>query len=196
MFEIKIDASEFERKTADMGAAFDQMPFAMSRALNDAVTETRQHFIDITWPSHVTMRNASFLGWALKMEFSTKDNLTVAIYDQSENRGRLAMHADGGTKLPHSGHLAIPTDAVKLGASGVRANMKPMALANKVVKGNGIYQWQGRGKNRRLVLMYVLATSAKIKPTVPFREDFNTVMRASMTASFPRRMMEAMATRR
>ena len=32
-------------------AAADQMPFALSRALNDAVKDAREHLIDKTWPN-------------------------------------------------------------------------------------------------------------------------------------------------
>jgi hypothetical protein len=43
-------------------AAADQMPFALSRALNDAVKDAREHLIDKTWPNHVTVRDSQFIG--------------------------------------------------------------------------------------------------------------------------------------
>ena len=91
--------------------------------------------------------------------------------------------------------MAIPTAAVTIGSHGVSPGQKPMALANKVVKGNGIYQWQGKGKHRRLVLMYVLATHVVIKKDVPFREEFSAAMNEAVALHFPTRLQEAMATR-
>jgi len=195
MFEMKIDTSDMLRVVDQMEGAFDQVPFAMSRALNDAAFEARQHLIDVTWPQSVTRRNTGFLAQALHIERSNKYDLSVSIVDKL-GRANLAKHADGGVKLPRGAHLAIPTSAVSIGSHGVAPGQKPAVLTNKIVKGNGIYQWQGKGKNRHLVLMYVLATHATIKKDVPFREDFQTVMMSSMTASFPKRMEEAMETRK
>jgi hypothetical protein len=196
MFELQIDAAEFERKVADMGAAMDQLPFALSRALNDAVTEARHTLVDQTWPQHVTVRNSSFIGYALRTEFSTKYDLRVAIYDQSKGNVHLQLHNVGGTKQA-KGRFTIPTAAVKLGVHGARANQRPANLANKVVIGNAIYQRQGRGKkNKKLVKMYTLASSVNQPADVPFQQDFETAMRASVTAHFPERMMQAMQTRR
>lgn len=195
MFELKIDASAFEVWSVAMDAMLDQIPFALSRALNDAAFDARQVLVDQTWPSHVTVRNTSFIGWALKIERSDKYNLRVTIYDQSKGNVHLPLHAEGGTKTA-KGRFAIPTAAVSLTSQGARTNQKPSNLARKVVIGNAIYQQQGHGRNQKLVKMYTLAHSVKQPADVPFEQDFETAMRASITAHFPVRMMEAMKTRR
>lgn len=195
MFDLQIDAGEFERKVADMGAALDQLPFALSRALNDAVKEARQVLTDETWPQHVTVRNNAFIGWALRTEFSTKYDLRVMIYDRSKGNVHLNLHADGGVKTA-KGDFAIPTKAVTLTAHGVTDSQRPRNLARKVKIGNAIFQEQGRGKNKKLVKMFTLARTVKQPADVPFEQDFETAMRASITASFPQRMKEAMQTRR
>lgn len=195
MFELKLDIQEFERATANMGAAYDQMPFAVSRALNDAVKDTREVLVNETWPQHVQERNKSFIGWALHTEFSTKENLRVEIFDQS-NRAHLKLHADGGIKQSH-GRLAIPTYNVKAGAHGVRKGQRPRDLANKVVIGDGIYQRMRGGRNRgKLMLMYILKPSATQPADVPFRSAFEASMRTYAARYFPIRMMQAMRTRR
>jgi hypothetical protein len=74
------------------------MPFALSRALNDAVKDAREHLIDKTWPQHVTMRNSQFIGWALRIDFSDKYNLEARIYDQSKGNVHLKLHDQGGVK--------------------------------------------------------------------------------------------------
>jgi hypothetical protein len=193
MFEIQIDAKPFEDMVERMGAAMEQMPFALSRALNDAATNAKQVLVNETWPSHVTERNKGFINWALQIERSTKYNLTVAIYDRSEGRGHLMLHAEGGTRTGR-GRLAIPTAAVTRGAHGVRANQKPATMTQKVVTPNAIYQRQNRGK--KLVKMYTLKATVQQPADVPFEQDFETAMRESVTANFPQRMREAMASAR
>lgn len=198
MFEVKIDASDFERVTSRMSAAADQMPFALSRALNDAAKETYEHLIGDTWPSAVTVRKPDFLRWALHTKFSTKHDLTIEIYDNTPDaRAHLKLHAEGGTKLPKGKQLAIPIKGnVTRGPQGVAVNQRPRNLIGKVVKGNLIFQAQGAGKHRKLVLMYSLKPSAKQPKDVPFQRDFETVMREATAREFPKRMMEAMRTRR
>jgi hypothetical protein len=195
MFKFEFDTGELFKKIEQWGAAADQMPYALSRALNDAVMDARRHLVDRTWPEHVTVRNSQFIGWALHIEFSDKYNLEAKIYDQSKGNVHLTPHDKGGVKTAQ-GRFAIPTKAVTLTAHGERTDQKPANLRNKVVIGSSIYQQQGRGKNKKLVKMYTLAHQAKQPADVPFSEDFKTVISARINAYFLPRMTEAMATRR
>lgn len=195
MFEIKIDAAPFERLTEQMGAAMDQMPFAMSRALNDAANEAYEFLIDETWPKSVTVRNSNFLRWALRTKFSTKYDLTVSIYDNTpDHRGHLDLHAEGGIKTGAKGRIVIPTANVTKSARGW--SDRPSTLSRKVVKGNLIFQASGRGQKQGLKLMFVIARSARQPMDVPFQADFDTVMVESAQRHFVPRMIEAMRTRR
>lgn len=194
MFEFKIDVTPFEDEARRMNAAADQMPFALSRALNDAANETYESLIENTWTKAVKVRNPNFLRWSLKTKFSTKHDLCVEIYDQKD-RGHLALHADGGVKVGNK-QLAIPTSNVQRGERGVVANQRPSVLTRKVVKGNLIFQATGNGKGTKLKLMYVLARQANQPKDVPFREDFADMMQRSAEEHFSERMMEAMRTRR
>jgi hypothetical protein len=197
VFEIKIDAKPFEDQTEAMDAALDQMPFAISRALNDAADETYNSLIENTWPRSVKVRNSNFIRWALRTKFSTKLDLRVEIYDNtSDQRAHLSLHAEGGVKTPRGSRLAIPTTNVSRGAGGVSKNQSPQGLSNKVVKGNLIFQSVGRGKNKKLRLMYVLAGSARQPMDVPFKADFETTMTDSASKHFKERMMQAMRTRK
>jgi hypothetical protein len=196
VFKFELDVSGLIDATEQMGAALDQMPFALSRALNDAVKDARDHLVSTTWPTHVTVRNSAFIGYALRIDFSDKYNLEARIYDQSNGNVHLKLHDQGGIKTAQSGRIAIPTDAVTLTSRGERKGQRPRELTNKVVRGNAIYQQQGHGKNRRLVKMYTLATQARQPADVPFTEDFKTVISAKVNAYFLPRMVEAMATRK
>lgn len=196
MFEVNIDVSPFEEKVRQMGAAMDQLPFALSRALNDAADETYNALIETTWTQAVKVRNPNFLRWALRTKFSTKYDLTVAIYDNTpDQRGHLALHAEGGLKVGR-GRIAVPTGNVTKTGSGVARDQRPSALSRKVVKGNLIFQATGRGKRQKLKLMYVLAKQARQPKDVPFWDDFSKDMTDSAKRHFSQRVMEAMRTRR
>lgn len=191
---LEIDLSEFERRAREIGGAVDQVPFALSVALNDAAFKTRTRIIAETWPSAIQVRNKSFMRAALRVDPSTKAKLNISIFD-TLNRAHLKKHAVGGVKQAR-GRLAIPTAAVSRGASGVRASQKPGALKRAVVKGNLIFQAEGRGKTSKLRLMYKLTRQAKIKQDVPFYPDFDRFMLDEARAAFPKAMAKAMRTRR
>lgn len=196
MLEIRFNMADFERKAREVGGALDQVPFAISLALNDAAERTRTRLITQTWPSHVRVRKAGFMNAALttRGQRATKRNLKVVIYDQL-HRASLPLHAQGGVKLA-KGRLAIPTANVRIGSSGVVASQRPGALSRKVVKGNLIFQRQGKGRAQKLRLMFKLAKSARIRKDVPFIDDFRSTMLAEIRQTFPKAMARAMLTRK
>jgi hypothetical protein len=215
MFLVDFDLSAADAYAQRMGAAADQVPFALSRALNDAVEAARQHIIKETWPSSgLTVRNQSFIGRAFSREGlvrSTKHDLQAEIRD-TLHRGSLMLHAVGGTKIGR-GNLAIPNvkggSITRTSTGAVRSDQRPTRLRNTFRKGNKIYQridgparYVYTGANKPLKrksgvkLMYVLAPSAKIKPQVPFYEDFARVTSGILEQQIPLRVIEAMATRR
>ena len=195
-FSIKLDFSEFERKAAELSAAADQIPFALSRALNQAAEDAQTVLIVSTWPKSVNVRNASFMRAALRRINSTRHNLTVEVYD-SLHRANLQKHAIGGTKSPKGAHLAVPID-VSLGSSGVRKSDRPAALIARTprralrITRRGIFV----GKGGRLHLKYALRSSIPIPADTPFYEDFETAMRNGMRTAFPFWLKKAMQTRR
>jgi len=195
--ELKLYSEDFERIVSKMDACYDQLPFALSLALNDALFETKQVLTDATWPRSVTVRNANFLNWALHVEKATKHSLKGAIFDSTpDQRAHLKLHADSGTKVPRGANLAIPSANVDRGSGGaVRPSEKPLNLRNAVRIKDRIYQYKGHGKHRKLVFMYTLKPSVQIKADVPFREDFESAMRESAERHFVPRMMQAMRTR-
>jgi hypothetical protein len=160
----------------------------------DTLFDTRDYLIDTTWPNSVTVRNPGFIKNALHVNKATdKHNIRVEIVDQL-GHAHLQMHADGGIKKVAGANIAIPTKNVGRTSTGaVQMNQKPMRLLRSVKKGNLIFQEQGRGKkNRKLVLMYSLHPSARIKKDVPFREEFAAKMKEAALRHFPERMRQAM----
>lgn len=209
MFTLNLDISEFRRKADQMSAAQDQVPYALSRALNDAAKYARRQLISDTWPSHVTVRNTRFLNAVLLTRFSDKHNLRVEVYDSTpDQRAHLELHAKGGVKTPKGARLAIPVAGNILGvqptARGVPKNLRAGAIVAATPKralriatvkrsGNqGIFI----GRGGRLNLIYVLTRQAQIKKSVPFYEDFYDLIRREARLNFPSAMRQAMATRK
>ena len=194
---LTLDLREFERAADRMGGAADQVAFALSGALNDAVKVARKTLVEQTWPNNVTVRNRNFIRNALLTEFSSKRSLRVAITNTGTagNRAHLKLHMTGGTK-PARGRLAIPSKRVVRTAKGVRQSQRPANLKRAVVKGNRIFQAEGKGKNSKLRLMFTLAPRARIKKEVPFDEEFIRVMSSEVRRTFPAAMARAMKTRR
>src|SRR5712671_1061833 len=160
MFELKFDVSAFERKAVELNAALDQVPYALSLALNQAVTNARKVLINDTWPSHVQMRNPSFLRGALRLKFSTKRDLRAEVYD-ALGRGNLEAHAHGGKVRPKQARVfAVPLPgAVRRTAKGVRSSDLPRNLRNAFVTPKGVFQ-RLRGGGLRKV--YSFAPSVTI----------------------------------
>ena len=56
MFELKFDVTEFQLQTLAMNAAIDQIPYALSLALNDAARNARKVLIQSTKSMHLICR--------------------------------------------------------------------------------------------------------------------------------------------
>jgi hypothetical protein len=195
VIQISLDMRDFERATQAMGAALDQVPFALSQALNDAAKTARAEIVDTVWPRSVTVRNRAFMGWMMRTDFANKHNLKVRLYNR-EPREFLPRQAEGGTKRPHQGkQIAIPGTIVKRarGRGGVPSNLKPRMLPNSFKRGNAIFQRVGKEHIR---LMYVLNDQASVRKSFPAYETWDHVMRSEVMRAFGPRMQRAMRTRR
>ena len=196
VFEFKFDASQFYDAARNLSAAADQVPYALSRALNDAGVDTQNLLIQSTWPRSVQVRNPTFMRAALRHKAAMKHNLAFEIYD-ALGRASLALHAKGGTKTPRGAHFAIPVGATR-GAHGVAKRDRPAALIARTparelrITGSGIFT----GSGGRLKLRYVLKASTPQPADVPFHQDFEYSMRQGLRTGFPLRIRQAMQTRR
>lgn len=193
---VSFDLADFERLTAKLDGAADQMPFALANAMTSAAFRTRTGLTDDVWPKAVNARNKRFLGVALNIEKATKRNLRIGIID-GLGRAHLALHAKGGTKEA-KGRLAIPaTGAVRRSSKGVIKSKTPRAIIDNTPKRalrvlpSGIFV----GKGGRLHLVYSFRKSAHINSDVPFYDAFDRSMRAEMRKQFPLALRNAMKTR-
>ena len=190
---LKFDFSSFHRMADRLGVAAKQLPFALANALNQSAFATRSSLIQ-EWPQHVKARNPAFIGWALGVRKASRGNLTVVISDErSQGRGHLFLHAKGGAK-PARGRLAIPSMNVRRGRTGVVSGQRPKNLRRSFRRGDVVYAVTGRGKRKKLKLMYTLKTGAQIKKDMPFFEIFRETMTREMMQRAPKAMLEAMRT--
>jgi hypothetical protein len=195
MFKVEIGYLNAQQVARSLGAAADQVPYALALALNRSAEVTRNLLIRQTWPGAVHSRNSSFIAASLttKESRASKSSLAVEIYDKLD-RGNLLTHAKGGLKTPHRGsNLAIPASDVPRGPHGVPKRMKPANLANSFRKAGKLYT---RDRKGRLKLVYTLKPSTRIPKRVPFFEDFEASMRRELLRTIPLAVEKAMRTRR
>ncbi len=194
--DLTLDFSHFRTKARQMGIfADDQLPYAISRSLNDTMfKDVRPQIIGPTWTAAFTVRNTGLPRKAMRVETSTKAKLSAGVFD-ALGKADLQKHAVGGTKMPTRKVLDIPVRSkVALGARG----KKPWA--SKVIKSTpkralritskGIFV----GEGGRLNLVYSFRNSARLKKRFPFYEDFRTASRRGLDRYFPGHIQSAIAT--
>ncbi|UPT91128.1 hypothetical protein HAP41_0000020690 [Bradyrhizobium barranii subsp. apii] len=195
MFRIEFDYDQLLQQAKSIEGVADQLPFALSLAMNRSADVTRNLLIRSTWPTHVKQRNASFIAASLTTRDAraSKQSLAVEIYDKLD-RGNLHMQAKGGTRSPQGGsNLAVPASNVPKTSRGVPARLRPKNMPAAVRKGDVLY---AKDKKGRLRLLYVLKHQTKIPKRVPFYEDFAASMSRELERTIPLAVGKAMATRR
>jgi len=195
---IDIDMREFTRKARQMGVfANDQLPYAISRTLNDTMhQDVRPGIIGPTWSSAFTVRRSNFARASINVirPGATKANWSAGVFDRL-GRGHLREHADGGTKRAR-GMLAIPNqESVRLHARG--KTPKPRALdrrikrrALRVIRGKGIFE----GRGGRLHAWFWFRPSAQLDKRFRFREDFKRLTEQGCARRFPVNLQHAVRT--
>ncbi|MEY9638758.1 hypothetical protein ABIF66_007012 [Bradyrhizobium japonicum] len=195
MFKIEFDYDQLLQQAKSIEGVADQLPYALSLAMNRSADVTRNLLIMSTWPTHVKQRNASFISASLTTRDAraSKQSLAVEIYDKLD-RGNLQMQAKGGTRSPQGGsNLAVPASNVPKTSRGVPARLRPKNMQTAVRKGDVLY---AKDKKGRLRLLYVLKHQTKIPKRVPFYEDFAASMSRELERTIQLAVAKAMATRR
>lgn len=199
MIVLSLDMRDIERVASDLRASRDQIPYAMSRALNDSLRIARNVIVKETWPQHVDVFAASFMNSHLRMVFSTKSALTAAIVETPSSVSMQRL-AEGGTKQPTTAkELAIPPlgeDTRERTSHGRK--ITPRMVIQRTPKralritAKGIFV----GSGGRLHLKYAFKPRANQPKHVPFYQDFQRVMSTSLNALLPGYLNLAMQTRR
>ncbi len=196
--------SDIDQATRDCVNFFsEQVPFALSMALNDTAFGVRKQIVEVTFNRDFTVRNTVFpkLLWKVENK-ATKKDLSVEVNQQSVG-GKFHDYIDratsGGVKTPRGANIAVPLDPAGMrGAKGaVRKAEKPRNLKNSYIRnvnGNLIIFARKRGKES--VAKYILQKSAKIEPIFRFYEDAETAAVDGFTDSFQRAMTKAIQSSR
>jgi hypothetical protein len=195
MIKLEFDFDDFAKEAVALGVAADQLPYALSLAMNRAADVTRNLLIKTTWPQHIVQRNASFIAASLTTKDSraSKQSLSVEIFDKLE-RGNLVMQSLGGSRTPRGGsNLAVPLSNIPRSSRGVPARLRPRNMPTALRKGDALYARDRKGK---LTLLYILKSATKIPKRVPFYEDFAKCMQDELQRTIPMAIEKAMATRR
>lgn len=179
-----------------------QLPFAMSQALNSTAFDIRKQIVDRTYPQSFNVKNKRFANAMFRVEKASKRKLSAAVFDRL-GKDYMAMQAEGGTKLPRGRNIAIPGRANQRTSTGKipRARQPRQIIASgkaykTTLRGGqqAIVQPQGRGKVKRLKVMYVLEQTARIPKRFDFYEDANTVSRRKFDKNFSKAFARAKAT--
>jgi hypothetical protein len=173
-----------------------QLPFALSRTMNDAAFATRKHLVETVWPRSVTARNKRFAAAAIRVtKKANKRDLVTEIRD-TLGRDAFTRQATGGTRRPVSGRtLAVPKIRRNAGGSIPKA-MRPKAVLSKDGffknrAGTAILQ---RMRNGRLKVVYLLIPNASIDRRFPAEVEAERMYDSQMTDGFDRNLSVAIRT--
>jgi hypothetical protein len=194
---ITSNASEVSLNIQNIGR---QLPFAISKALNSTAEKIRTDTLQ--GAKAVLNIRGSWSNPRTKFGFnvkpSTKANLTAEIYT---NADWMVMQEDGGIKTA-KGLIAIPTAEVRRNKKDIitKGNRPKMAKgAFKVTMKDGkqfIAKRVGKGKNKRLVILYWLEKQANIKGVYKFHDIGMNTFKNNIEADMKSAIDYAMATAR
>jgi len=167
---IKVTLSGMDQLQAALGGFQKQLPFALSKAINQVakeVVKAEQQEIR----SIFTVRNQ----WPEKgplsvriVRYAKKGDLTAVL---SSGATFLSLHVTGGTKTPRGQHIAVPTAAVRRTKRDIiRKQDRPRNIKGSFVVPTSRGPMLARRKGKQIDLLYGLERSARIKPTFRWYE--------------------------
>lgn len=156
-----------------------QIPFAVSRAINETAFDVRRRIIGPTWARAFTVRNRRFPAAAFRVAKATKRHLTASVFDRL-GRASLDLHATGGIKRPRGRHIAVPRGAIKRTATGkvgkARRPAAVLARANVFRRRLGAREYILQRTRKGLRPLYLLISRARIAKRFRFAEDARRVV--------------------
>jgi len=207
---VKSNISTFSKALDAFGS--NQIPFATSRALNDAAFAVRKDTIERVWPDSVTVRNPAFLK-AVMMPIrgdnrATKRKLVATVQNYptgDRHKEYLQKLTKGYVKTPVNGNsIAIPAKDLRMRARGgtTAANRprrlldRPKVFRNKLPNGQEFIARRVGKQRYPLQMLYLLEPSGVIKKKFSFYEEANATARKAFERNFRKRFAEAKRTAR
>jgi len=177
VLDINSNIDEVEQGATDFFR--NQVPFATSLMLNASIKDVRRFIVGVTYPKAFQVRNAAFPGTMFRMNFSTKRNLEVELFDRLE-RDYMELHTTGGVKRPHSGrNLAIPINITRTGTGRIPKSKKPRSLTAKkstrIIRGKSGKNLIVEKYKGQTIVRYVLSPTARISKSFRYYEDAEQV---------------------
>lgn len=184
--DLSFDLREFKRAAKQFGAAADQVPFALSVALNDAAEETQEaetREIDASFD-----RSTPFTRKAVGRTYAKKRSLRVEVFIKTIQAKYLGLEVEGGVRTPKKRALPVPGKGMKLNRYG---NMPKGAVGKRAAKANtfvgkphgrdddlpaGIWQRTKKG----LKLLVLFTDKQTYRPRYDFYGKFETAMRREL----------------
>lgn len=128
--------------------------------------------------------------YGFNIKYANKSYPVATVFTRAD---WLALHTEGGIKSS-GGRIAIPTAEVKRNKQDmIKRGSKPRAIKGsflmKTSKGDAIAVRKGRGKSKKLVIMYWLENKARIKK----RFDFNEIGKKVFDRNAQRYLSEGIA---
>lgn len=178
-----------------------QANFALAKSLTLTATQGKEKILKSLNETFTIRNKWSTNGpYAIKVKPATKSNLRAEV---GTNADWLLKHEDGGDKTPKGNDLAIPTVNVrrtkrdliqKAQRPGALRGKGDVVIAFKSGKGKGLFVRRGRGKNKQLVLLYVLEPKARIKKQSTVLEPAQKTYQRQFNVNFAHCFADALAT--
>ena len=171
MIKINSNSATVSVSIKDIGK---QLPFALSKGINTTAEKARTATLEGA-KSTLNLRGSWYnprTKYGFNIKLATKTNLIADIYTKAD---WMVMQEDGGIKTA-KGLIAIPTNDVRRNKKDIitKGNRPRMAKgAFKIKMKNGreaIAKEAGRGKKKRLVILYWLEKQATIKGVYKFHD--------------------------
>lgn len=143
-----------------------QVPFAVSRSINDAVFRGRRFSLSYWVRIFPKRKNPRFPSAVLRVRKASKRRLRGVLFD-SRGLKLINLQVTGGIRVPEtSSRLAIPTSNVTFTKAGRvrRSNFRKLFRIK-----NTLYRRTAKGRGGQLQPMFHLANSARIKPAFVLR---------------------------
>lgn len=206
MISITVDTNTIEKGLDDL--ARSQLPFATSKAINEALKDAQQAVITDA-KTKMTIRRERFLRQSYKItKFAKKNDLTAQLklsdVGGKDTSNIFQRHEEGTDKTAkNGGNLAIPTRAVRTNKAGlVQKGQRPRNLKNSFksdIDGKPIIaQRTGSKKNPKVTVKWLLRPLIRIKKRLDFDtiapQTFNTNWNRHISAELDKAIASAQLT--
>lgn len=188
----------------------NQVDFAISLGLNYTADDVRENAVRTLLPRKLTLRRPWYkprTRFGINVAPANKRNLQAVVFSRAP---WLKLQEKGGTKVrvkttPGQSKklVLIPRkDLRKTKGRLVPARLSPAKLLKDPAKnrvffiGDNLYRRSGRGKNKKLELLFFGVKSASIRPVLQFEATGEVIVRKRYQKNFGRALARAIATAR